>query len=92
MNDEKILKYINEASAATSIDMYRTMTKSVDAAIQVIAVILRENEDARKYQYLKTAQEKLKSASRDLKMLPLEALKNLAVDAISKIKSFIFGE
>jgi len=79
-------KSLNEDSAAA---LYVSMLNSVDTALQVIEAIIEESEDARNLKRLLSAQTKLKSAYSDLKMLPLEALKNIAVKGFQSVGNSI---
>jgi len=82
LTDEKL----DESSA---INMYAAMLNSVDAAIQVIDAVIKESEDAKNLKYLMSAHTKLKSAYSDLKKIPIEAVKNIAVGSILKLKDSI---
>ncbi|MFA5025068.1 MAG: hypothetical protein WC503_00975 [Candidatus Shapirobacteria bacterium] len=75
-------KTLNEDSAAA---LYVSMLNSVDTALQVIEAIIEESEEARNLKRLIGAQTKLKSAYSDLKMLPLEVLKNIAVKGFQSV-------
>lgn len=75
-------KSLNEDSAAA---LYVSMLNSVDTALQVIEAIIEESEESRSLKRLLSAQNKLKSAYSDLKMLPLEALKNMVIRGFKSV-------
>lgn len=79
-------KVLNEDSASA---LYVSLLNSVDTAIQVIEAVLEESNDAKNLKLLISAQTKLKSAYSDLKMLPLEALKNLVVKGFRSVGNTI---
>ena len=85
--NEKIDLYLNEG---TSLKVYSAMLDSVNAAIKVIDAALKENKAARDLSYLKSAKEKLEGARNDLRMVPLESFKNIAIDTIKSVGKF-FG-
>jgi hypothetical protein len=71
-------------------DIYATLLNSVDTAIRIINIVMEEdNDDVKNIRRLQSAKTKLESAQHDIKMVPMEILKNVAVKSWNAIKSGI---
>jgi hypothetical protein len=87
----KVKDYLKEEKVdeAAAMDMYSSLVNSIDTAIRIIDVAVESKEEARDLRYLQSAKVKLQAAMEDVKKLPGEALKNIAVKGYNNIKSGI---
>jgi hypothetical protein len=69
-------------------DIYTSLTNSVDTALRIIDLVMSEDsEDVKNLKRLQSAKAKLESAQHDIKMIPMEALKNVVVKGWNTFKS-----
>ena len=79
----------NNLNEGQKMDIFTSLLNSVDTAVKIINLILDQSEGKTDLKRLLAAKTKLESAYSDLKMLPLEAVKNLAIQGWNSIRSSI---